>query len=113
MSKLGAVFLTTGMLAAVPLAAPPVAAAEAPHKIARAAAWGCREKHEVFDLLFLGLSTAFDDRLAAALANGRCVYFNPGEDVTIIEDSGSHGVVKVRRGGAEPATYWTPLRNID
>ena len=113
MSKLGAIFLTGVMLAATPLTAMPAAAAEAPHRISHDAAWGCRDKHEVFDLLFLGLSTSFDDQLAKALADGRCVYFKSGESVTIIEDTASHGLVKVQRGGAQPVTYWTAVRNVD
>jgi hypothetical protein len=114
MSKLGGAILTGLLLAATPLAtAPSVAAEAAPHRIARDAAWGCRDKHEVFNLLFLGISTSFDDKLAEALAAGRCVYFNPGETVTIIEDTHSHGLVKVQRGGAQPVTYWTQLRNVN
>ena len=112
MSKLGAAFLTGAMLVATPLAAPPLSAAEAPHRIARDAAWGCRDINEVIDILFLGLSTSFDSKLAAAVADGRCVYFKPGESVTIIDDP-SRGLVKVRRGGAEPVAYWTPLRNVN
>lgn len=115
MSKLGAAFLTGVLLAAAPAPAsvsPSLAAEAAPHRIARDAAWGCRDKHELFNLLFLGLSTSFDTKLAEALADGRCVYFDPGETVTILEDSGSHGLVKVERGGAQPVAYWTPLRNI-
>jgi hypothetical protein len=112
MAKLGAVLLTATILVATSLATACFAAAEAPQRIAHDAAWGCRDKHDVFDLLFLGLSTSFDDKLASALADGRCVYFMPGESVTIIEQ-GSHGLVKVQRGGAEPVTYWTPLRNVD
>jgi hypothetical protein len=113
MSKLGAAFLAASLLAAASLAAIAAPAAEAPHQIARDAAWGCRDKHEVFDLLFLGLSTSFDDRLADALADGRCIYFKLGEDVTIIERSASHGLVKVQRGGAEPVTYWLLQRNLN
>jgi len=113
MSKFGAAFLTASMLAMTPLAAVAAPAAATPHKNTRHAAWGCRDKHEVFNLLFLGLSTSFDDRLADALASGRCVYFNLGEDVTVIEQSASHGVVKVERGGAEPATYWILQRNLN
>jgi hypothetical protein len=113
MSKFGAAFLTVTMLATTPIAAVAAPAADAPYKITRDAAWGCRDKHDVFNLLFLGLSTSFDDRLADALADGRCVYFKPGEDVTIIEQSTSHGLVKVQRGGAEPATYWILQRNLN
>ena len=113
MSKLGPVLLTAALLFATPPAAAPLAAEAAPHRIARDAAWGCRDKHELFNLLFLGLSTSFDTKLAEALADGRCIYFAPGEAVTIIEDSGSHGLVKVQRGGVQPVTYWTPLRNIN
>lgn len=112
MSRFAALLLTTVTLAAVPVAGA-FAAAEAPHKIARDAAWGCRDKHQLFNLLFLGLSASFDDRLAAALADGSCVYFKSGEDVTIIDQTNSHGLVKIQRGGAEPVTYWTQLRNID
>jgi hypothetical protein len=111
MSKLGAVSLSALMLAAIVVQ--PVLAAEAPHRIARDAAWGCRDKHEVFNLLFLGLSTSFDSKLAQALADGRCIFFNPGENVTIVDDSGSHGLVKVMRAGPAPETYWTPLRNVN
>jgi hypothetical protein len=111
MSTFRAVFLTAAMLAVTPLAAAP--AAEAPHKITRDAAWGCRDKHEVFEILFLGLSTSFDDRLADALADGRCVYFKMGEDVTIIDQSASHGLIKVQRSGAQPATYWILQRNLN
>jgi len=113
MFKLGAAFLTGMVLATTPMMAAPSPAAEAPHRIARDAAWGCRDKHEVFHLLFLGLSTSFDSKLADALANGNCVFFKSGENVTIIEDTGSHGLVKVRRDGPEPATYWTPVRNVN
>jgi len=113
MSKLAAAFLTAVMLAATPFAAIAAPAAEAPHKITHAAAWGCRDKHDVFNILFLGLSTSFDDRLADALADGRCVYFNMGEDVVIIDQSASHGLVKVQRGGTQPATYWILQRNLN
>ena len=111
MSKLGAAFLTTLMLAATPVV-PPASATEVPHRISRDAAWGCRDKGDLIDLLFLGLSTSFDSKLSQALADGRCAYFTPGEDVMILEDSG-HGLVKVQRGGAEPIVYWTPLRNVN
>ena len=112
MSKLGAAFLTTLMLATTPLI-PSASATEVPHHISRDTAWGCREKGDLIDLLFLGLSTSFDSKLAQALADGRCDYFTPGEDVTILEDGG-HGLVKVQlqRGAAEPVVYWTPLRNV-
>jgi hypothetical protein len=113
MSKIGAVILTSLLLAVSPLLVKPVPAAEVPHRIARDAAWGCRDKHQLYNLLFMAMSTRFDDQLAQALAEGTCIFFKPGENVTIVEDSGSHGVVKVRRDGAEPATYWTPLRNIN
>jgi hypothetical protein len=102
------------LVAATPLPVPPPAvAAEAVHHIAQSGgAWGCRDKHDVFDILFLGLSTSFDTKLATALADGRCVFFRSGESVTILEGTGSHGLVKVQRG-AEPATYWTPVRNVE
>jgi hypothetical protein len=114
MSKLGAAFLGLSLVAATPLPVPPPAvAAEAVHHIAQSGgAWGCRDKHDVFDILFLGLSTSFDTKLATALADGRCVFFRSGESVTILEGTGSHGLVKVQRG-AEPATYWTPVRNVE
>ncbi|HVH82447.1 MAG TPA: hypothetical protein VM782_23835 [Stellaceae bacterium] len=111
MPKLRVALLAAAMLAAVsPI--PAIAAPEAAHKIARDAAWGCRDKHDVFDLLFQGLSTSFDTKLATALADGRCVFFKAGEAVIILDGSGSHGLVKVQRG-AEPVTYWTPVRNLD
>jgi hypothetical protein len=114
MTKLGAVFLTGVVLTTTPMMmATPSAAAEAPHRIARDAAWGCRDKHDVFNLLFLGMSTSFDSKLAQALSDGSCVFFKSGENVTIIEDTSSHGLVKVQRDSAEPATYWTPLRNVN
>ena len=113
MSRFGVAFLTASLFVTAPLAAVAAPAADPPHKIARDAAWGCRDKHDVFNLLFLGLSTSFDDRLADALADGRCIYFKPGEDVTIIELSASHGVVKVQRGGTQPATYWILQRNLN
>jgi hypothetical protein len=111
MSKLGAVFLTTAMLAAnvqIPVAN---AAEEAPHLITQSSAWGCRDKGDLFNLLFAGISASFDTQLATALADGRCVYFAPGESVTVLEQ-GAHGVVKVQRGGASPVTYWTTSRNV-
>jgi len=112
MSKLGAVFLGVSLLTTTPLATVSAAATEAPHHITQGAAWGCRDKHDVFDILFLGLSASFDTKLATALADGRCVFFQSGETVTIIEGTGSHGLVKIQRG-AEPATYWTPVRNVE
>ncbi|HXC28993.1 MAG TPA: hypothetical protein VNV38_13640 [Stellaceae bacterium] len=119
MSKLGAVFLT-GLIFATPVLAaapPPVApatplAAAAAHHIGGSAAWGCRAKHDVFDILFLGLSASFDTKLADALTDGRCVFFQSGETVTILESTGSHGLVKIQRG-TESTTYWTPLRNVE
>jgi len=108
MSQIGAVFLTALMLAATPAAA----AEEVPHRIARDAAWGCRDKGDVIDLLFLGMSVTFDGKLAHALADGRCVYFTAGEDVVVV-DPGSNGLVKVRRLGATPAAYWTQARNLN
>jgi hypothetical protein len=112
MSKLGAVFLGVSLLTATPMAVS-AAATEVPHHIAQGTtAWGCRDKGDLIDLLFLGLSTSFDTKLASALADGRCGYFKPGEAVTVIEDGGP-GIVKVQRGGAAPVTYWTPLRNVE
>jgi hypothetical protein len=110
MSKIGAAFLTALLLATTAFPGP-LAAAEAPHRTAREAAWGCRDKGDLLNLLFLGLSTSFDTKLAVALADGRCVYFNPGEDIVVL-DPVEHGVVRVQRGGAAPAVYWTPLRNV-
>jgi len=107
MSKFGGVFLTALLLGVAP-----VAQAEVPRHIAQEAAWGCRDRSDLIDLLFLGLSTSFDNKLAIALADGRCVYFNAGESVTIVGDGG-HGIVKVQRGGATPVTYWTAVRNLD
>jgi hypothetical protein len=107
MSRFGAASLT-----AVLLVATPVAAAEAPHRIVHDAAWGCRDKNELIDLLFLGLSTTFDTKLAAALGDGRCVYFKAGEGVTIVEE-GRHGLVRVQREDATPVSYWTTVRNVE
>jgi|HubBroStandDraft_6_1064221.scaffolds.fasta_scaffold2471615_2 hypothetical protein len=112
MSRIGAAFLTALMLAAsppVPLAA---AAEAAPHKITRDTAWGCRDKGDVINLLFLGISAGFDTQLASALADGRCITFKPGEDVVIVEP-GANGLVKVQRPGASPAAYWTVSRNVN
>lgn len=112
MSKLGAAFLGLSLVAATPLPAAPAPPAATPHHIAQSAAWGCRDKHQVFNLLFLGLSTSFDMKLATALADGSCVVFQSGETVTILEGTGSHGLVKVRRG-TDPTTYWTPVSNVE
>lgn len=113
MSKLGAVFLSVSLLTAAPSATALAAATEAPHHIAQGnTAWGCRDKGDLLNLLFLGLSASFDNKLATALADGRCGYFKPGESVTIIEDGGQ-GIVKVQRGGATTITYWTTLRNVE
>ena len=106
MSKLGAAFLTALMLGTASLSA-----AEVPHRIARDGAWGCRDKRDVFDLLFLGISASFDLQLATALADGRCVLFNPGEEIAIVE-AGQRGILQVQRGGAAPAVYWTASRNV-
>jgi hypothetical protein len=112
MSKLGAAFLTGAMLVSAPIYADQVAAVDVPHHIAHDAAWGCRDKSDLIDLLFLGLSTSFDSKLAQAIADGRCAYFEPGESVKIMEDAGQ-GLVKVQRSGATPIIYWTPLRNVN
>jgi hypothetical protein len=117
MSRVGAAFLTALTLAATPVAAEtttatPVAATEAPHRIARDAAWGCRDKNDVFNLLFLGISASFDGKLAAALADGRCVTFKPGENVVILEP-GANGLVRVQRLGASPVAYWTASHNVN
>jgi len=112
MSKLGAALLGLSLLTATPLPMPAAAAAETPHHIVQSTAWGCHNKHEVFDLLFMGLSSSFDTKLTSALNHGRCVSFRQGETVTILQGTDSHGLVKVQRG-AEPATYWTPVRNIE
>ena len=114
MSKLGAAFLGLSLVAATPLPTPPsAAAAETAHHIAQsAAAWGCRNKHDVFDLLFLGLSASFDSKLADEVTDGRCVFFQSGESVTILDGTRSHGLVKIQRA-TEPASYWTSVRNLD
>jgi hypothetical protein len=119
MSRFGAVFLTALTLAATPVvaqtttAATPVATVTAaPHRIARDAAWGCREKNDVIDLLFQGISVSFDNKLAAALADGRCVIFKSGEDVVIVEP-GANGLVRVQRPGVSPVAYWTATRNVN
>jgi hypothetical protein len=112
MSNFGAAFLTSALLVATPIASMPAPAADAPRNITREAAWGCRDKNDVINLLFLGLSTSFDTQLASALADGRCVSFKRGEDVMILDEA-DHGLVKVRRGSAEPVVYWTPLRNFN
>lgn len=117
MSRYGAAFLTALTLAATPVAAEtttaatPVAATEAPHRIARETAWGCRDKGDVIDLLFQGISASFDGKLAAALADGRCVAFKSGEDVVIVEP-GANGLVRIQRPGASPVAYWTALHNV-
>lgn len=112
MSKLAAALLGLSLLAVTPLPRPAAAAAETPHHVIQSAAWGCHNKHEVFNLLFMGLSTSFNSKLASALNDGRCVSFQQGETVTILQGTDSHGLVKVQRG-AERATYWTPVRNIE
>lgn len=112
MSKLGAAFLCVSLLVA-PLAAGSAAAAEASSRhIAQGAAWGCRDKGDLIDLLFQGLSASFSSKLESAVADGRCAYFKSGDTVTILEDSG-HGIVRVQVRGASPAAYWTPLRNVE
>lgn len=121
MSRFGAAFLTASLLAATAAVSPapaetmagiPLAAAAPPHHIAQNAAWGCRDKKDVIDLLFQGMSVTFDNRLAAALADGRCVSFKSGENVVIVEP-GSNGLVKVQRLDASPVAYWIPARNVD
>ena len=98
MSRVGAALLTASVLAATPVLAQttamvtPTATIEAPHRIARDAAWGCRDKSEVINLLFLGMSVSFDGKLAAALADGRCAVFKSGENVVIVEPGGTHTV---------------------
>src|SRR5580658_3576247 len=99
MSRFGAAFLTAALLAAVAPIPSALAAEQAPHRITRDAAWGCRDKADVINLLFLGLSAGFDNQLADALADGRCVYFSPGENVLIV-DPGANGLVRVERPGA-------------
>jgi hypothetical protein len=111
MSRFGAAILTILMFAATPHIPSASAAEEAPHKIARDSAWGCREKSDVIDLLFLGLSTTFDTTLANALADGRCVFFNAGE-VVLIVDPAANGLVKVARPDEASAVYWMPARNV-
>jgi len=110
MSKVGAAFLGVSLLAASPVGVAAAPAADVPHHIA-GAAWGCRDKSDLIDLLFLGLSTSFASKLESAVADGRCAYFTPGETVTILEPGGQ-GIVKVQRGGS-PVVYWTPLRNVE
>jgi hypothetical protein len=105
MSRFGAAFLTALLLATTP-----VAAEQPSHKIAREAAWGCRDKGDVLDLLFLGISTSFDAKLANALADGRCVSFSPGESVVIV-DPGEGGLVRITRP-ISPVAYWTVSRNL-
>jgi hypothetical protein len=112
MSRFGAAILTASMLAATAPAPLALAAEEAPHKITHEAAWGCRDKTDLIDLLFLGISATFDNQLATALADGRCVYFTAGESVVIV-DPGANGLVKVERPGASPAEYWTQSRNLN
>jgi hypothetical protein len=108
MSRFGAAFLIAATLAATPAAA----AEQVPHKITGSGAWGCRDKGDLVDLLFLGISVTFQAKLEAAIAEGRCVTFALGESVIIVEQ-GDHGIVKVQRGGATPAVYWTTTRYLN
>jgi len=112
MSRIGAAFLTAAILAATAPIPPAAAAEQAPHKITRATAWGCRDKGDVINLLFQGLSAGFDNQLAAAIADGRCVSFTAGEPVMVVE-AGTNGLVRVERPGAPPAQFWTVSRNLD
>jgi hypothetical protein len=112
MFKLGAAFLAAAALAATSPIPPAAAAEQVPHKIVREAAWGCRDKGDVIDLLFQGISVTFDSRLATAIADGKCVAFAPGEDVVIV-DPGANGLIKVVRPGASPVAYWTASRNLN
>jgi len=63
MSKIGAAFLIALWLAAGSAAAAEVTV---PHHVTHGAAWGCSDKNELIDLLFLGLSASFDDKLAGS-----------------------------------------------
>ena len=112
MSKFGAAFLTATVLATTAPMSLAAAAEQAPHKIVRDAAWGCRDKGDVIDLLFQGMSVTYQADLASALADGRCVAFVPGENVTIV-DPGANGLVRVVRPGASPVAYWTEARNLN
>ncbi|HTZ36729.1 MAG TPA: hypothetical protein VMB84_11930 [Stellaceae bacterium] len=107
MTRLGA-----GLLSAALLAATAASAAEPAHRIVQQAAWGCRDRNELIDLLFLGLSTSFDTKLADALGDGRCIFFAPDESVTIIRTT-AHGLVQVQRAGPSAPAYWTAARNVD
>jgi hypothetical protein len=72
MSKFGGVFLTALLLGAAPVAQ----ALRRPRHIAQEAAWGCRDRSDLIDLLFLGLSTSFDNKLATALGRRAvCVFY--------------------------------------
>ena len=73
---------------------------------------GDQAEADVIDLLFLGISANFDGKLAAALADGRCVTFKSGENVVIV-DPGANGLVRVQRLGASPVAYWTVSRNLN
>jgi|HubBroStandDraft_6_1064221.scaffolds.fasta_scaffold2006680_1 hypothetical protein len=108
MSRFGAAFLAASVLAAIPAAA----AEQVPHKVVGEAAWGCRDKSDVIELLFQGMSVSYDGKLTSAIAAGRCVAFVPGEDVVIV-DPGANGIVKVARPGASPVAYWTAVRNLN
>jgi hypothetical protein len=108
MSRFGAAFLAASLLAAIPAAA----AEQVPHKVVGDAAWGCRDKSDVIELLFQGMSVTYDAKLASALADGRCVAFVPGESVVIV-DPAANGLVRVARPGASPIAYWTVSRNLN
>jgi len=111
MTKFAVAAATAALLTATTPALPVAAAEPDTHTITREAAWGCRDRGDVINLLFLGLSTTFDATLASALADGRCVSFTTGESVAIV-DRGSNGLVRIARPGEPTASYWTPARNL-
>jgi len=106
MRRVAAALIATGLLAAAP------GLAQTARQIVRSGAFGCQDKAELVNLLFLGVSAAFDNQLATAIADGTCIIFTVGESVVAL-DQDAHGILQVRRAGAVPVAYWTPARNVN
>jgi hypothetical protein len=100
-----------GALCAAALLAACSANAQGERQIARDGAWGCRDRQDTVDLLFLGISAAFDTKLAHEIALGLCGYFKAGENVVVV-DKDPLGLVKVRRTASPGVPLWTPSQNL-
>jgi hypothetical protein len=80
-------------------------------QIVSGGAWACRDRATVVDLLFLGNSGSFSNKLTFDVASGTCVVLAGGEAVLEMAKD-PMGLIRVQRTESSKMAYWTQGQNL-